>query len=105
MARRVDLVENAEAIVWSEAQLPVRPEGNRPFQRFPISGFHVGFVKQLGHYLGLDHRMVLRLDGPQVQLHLVGIHQCEWLSLRHDDYNYGRVPGACQYRAEGATIA
>ena len=51
----VDLVEHAKAVIRAEAQLPVRPEGNRPFQGLSVSGLHVGFVEQLHLDFGLDH--------------------------------------------------
>src|SRR5262249_48285981 len=88
-ASRVGLVENAEAVVWSEAKLPVCPEGHRPLQGLPVAGFHLGLEEQLSLDFGLDQGVVLGFDGPQVPLHFVGVHQREWGFLRHD-HNYGR---------------
>jgi hypothetical protein len=73
MALRVDLVEYPKAVVRPQAKLPVRPEDNGTFQWLPISGFNVGFVKQLGLNPCVNDRMVLGFDGPQMVLHLIRI--------------------------------
>jgi hypothetical protein len=89
-AVRVHLVENTETIVRPKAKLPCRPERYRPLQRLAVAGFPVRLEEQLGFNLRLNQGMVLGLDGPQMSLHLIGIHQSKGLFLRHDDNNHRR---------------
>ena len=97
MALSVHLVEHAEAVVRSEAQLPIRPERSRPFQRLPVPSLHVGFVEQLGLNPRPDQGMVLGFDGPQVLLYFLRVNQGERALLCHD-HNSGWRPLARQAR-------
>ena len=74
MLIRMNMVEHPKPVVRAEAKLPLRPEGYRPLQQLPVAGFHFRFEAQLALNFRLDQRMVLGFDGPQMLLHLIGVH-------------------------------
>jgi hypothetical protein len=98
----VHLVENAKAIIRTKSKLPLGSEGNRPFQGLSVAGFHLGLETQLALDFCLDQGMVLGVNGPQVLLHLVGVHESEGRLLGHD-YNYGRAASLVKSHAGGGS--
>src|SRR5208337_3129265 len=86
----VDVVQQPEAIVWPEPDLPRGIERGRLHERLAIPRFNIGLVEELLLDRLANQRMVLGLDGAKVLFHLDRVDQRIAPPPSHDDYNSGQ---------------
>jgi hypothetical protein len=86
----INVVEDAKAVVWTEANLPAGLESSGLPQGLAISRFDAWVALQLLVYGLADQGVILAVDRAQMLLdRRIGVHQGIGLPSRHDGHNYG----------------